>query len=225
LTRSGVGSTEPPDRGGDGSAGAGAGKYDDAAESFTEQEYGDPDRYFGHRAKIVAELGPQLLSGDAILDLACADGSAAQPLIARGLRYTGVDMSEAMLAAARAKHPGARFDQGDLLTYEPPEPVAATTIFRSLHFLDDRVAFFRHVAGFTEKKLVFDIAPRRYSLGEIRAELRQAGFPRLATRPFLVPQHGRLPAPANAALEVLEPTLVARLLLRFRFSLICAAYR
>lgn len=200
-------------------------KYDAAAESFTEREYGDPDRYFGHRAKIVVALGPRLEPGDRVLDLACADGSAAAPLLERGLRYTGVDMSEPMLTSARARHPRARFEQGDLLAYEPPEPVAATTIFRSLHFVEDRPAFFRHVGAFTEKKLVFDFAPRRYSRREIRKELRDAGFPRLATRPFLVPQHGRLPAPAAAALEVLEPTLVARLILRFRFSLICSAFR
>ena len=221
---SGVGSTEPPNSGGAGSAGAGAGKYGAAAQRFTELEYGDPERYFGHRAKLVAGLGPRLEPGDEILDLACADGSAAPPLLALGLRYTGVDASETMLAVARNRHE-ARFVQGDLLTYEPPAPVATTTIFRSLHFVDDRVAFFRRIAGFTEKKLVFDVSPRRYSQRTLRSELHDAGFPRLATRAFLVPQHGRVPAPLAAALEVLEPTLVARLLLRFRFSLICAAYR
>ncbi len=199
-------------------------KYDEAAGSFTEREYGDPERYFGHRAKIVAGLGPRLDPGDEILDLACADGSAAPSLIALGLRYTGVDTSDAMLEVARSRH-DATFARGDLLTYEPPAPVAATTIFRSLHFVDDRVEFFRRVAGFTEMKLVFDVSPRRYSLRELRAELRAAGFLRVATRPFLVPQHGRLPAPVGAALEVLEPTLVGRLLLRFRFTRICAAYR
>jgi hypothetical protein len=115
---------------------------------------------------------------------------------------------------------------GDLLTYEPPQPVAATTIFRSLHFADDRVAFFRHVGGFTERKLVFDVSPRRYRLDELRAELRAAGWTGLATRPFLVPQHGRLPRPAAGALQALEHVRpVADLLLRRRFALVCAAFR
>ena len=134
-------------------------KYDELAERFTDHEYGDPARYFGHRAEIVVSLGPPLEPGDAILDLACADGSAVPPLVDRGLRYLGVDASDAMLEVARRQHGArARFELGDLLTYEPSEPVAATTIFRSLHFVDDRVAFFRRVAGFTEKKLVFDVA-------------------------------------------------------------------
>jgi SAM-dependent methyltransferase len=204
-----------------------SGKYEELAERFTEHEYGDPERYFGHRADIVVSLGPRLEAGDTILDLACADGSAVPPLVEHGFRYTGVDASEAMLEVARRRHGDrARFELGDLLLYEPPEPVAATTIFRSLHLVDDRVAFFRRVAGFTEKKLVFDISPRRYALDEVCGELRDAGFERLATRPFLVAQHGRLPPPLAAGLQALEHVRpAAHLLLRRRFALVCAAFR
>jgi SAM-dependent methyltransferase len=202
-------------------------KYDELAERFTDHEYGDPARYFGHRAEIVVSLGPPLDPGDGILDLACADGSAVPPLADRGLRYLGVDASEAMLDVARRRHGvRARFELGDLLTYEPSEPVAATTIFRSLHFVDDRVGFFRHVAGFTAKKLVFDVAPRRYAVEDLRRELAAAGLTALATRPFLVPQHGRLPGPAAAGLQALENVRpVASALLRRRFALLCAAFR
>lgn len=200
-------------------------KYDALAGRFTEHEYGDPERYFGRRATLVASLGPPLEAGDTVLDLACADGSAAPALLARGLRYVGLDASEAMLEAAGARAPTARFELGDLLTYEPPETVAATTIFRSLHFVRDRPAFFRHVAGYTEKKLVFDVSPRRYSLDRLADELRAAGLPGLVTRAFLVPQHGRLPAPAASILAVAERTPLARLLLRYRFTLICSASR
>lgn len=200
-------------------------KYDELAGCFTEHEYGDPERYFGHRAEIVVELGPRLEPGDRILDLACADGSAAPPLLARGLRYTGVDASDAMLEVARRRAPAAEFVTGDLLAFEPTEAVAATTMFRSLHFVEDRVAFFRHVAGFTEKKLVIDFAPRRYSPGRLQAELATAGFGHVALRPFLVSQHARLPAPVATVLASLEGTPVAKLLLRFRFSYVCSAWR
>jgi hypothetical protein len=61
-------------------------KYDEAAERFTEQEYGDPRRYFSHRAELVVSLGPRLEPGDEVLDLACADAGLAEPLLARGLR-------------------------------------------------------------------------------------------------------------------------------------------
>jgi SAM-dependent methyltransferase len=202
-------------------------KYDELAERFTEHEYGDPERYFGHRAGIVASLGPPLAAGDTILDLACADGSAVPPLAGLGLRYVGVDASDAMLEVARRRHGDrARFELGDLLTYAPPEPVAATTIFRSLHVVDDRVAFVGHVAAFTEKKLVFDVSPRRHSLDRLRAELRDAGFGAIATRPFLVPQHGRLSGQLVAGLQALEHVRpAANLLLRRRFGLVCAAFR
>jgi ubiquinone/menaquinone biosynthesis C-methylase UbiE len=200
-------------------------KYDELADRFTEHEYGDPERYFGHRATIVVTVGPRLEPGDRILDLACADGSAAPPLIARGLRYTGVDASEAMLEIARTRVPAAEFVAGDLLTYSPPEPVAATTIFRSLHFVEDRTTFFRHVASFTEKKLVFDFAPRRHSPADVHAELSEAGFGRVAFHPFFVSQHTRLPRPVANLLVSLERTPLARLLLHVRFSYVCAASR
>jgi len=78
-------------------------KYDEVAERFTEQEYGDPRRYFSHRARLVVSLGPRLEPGDEVLDLACADAGLAEPLLDRGLRYTGVDASGAMVAVARRR--------------------------------------------------------------------------------------------------------------------------
>jgi SAM-dependent methyltransferase len=202
-------------------------KYTAGAATFTAREYGDPDRYFGHRAAIVAELGPALVPGDRVLDLAAADASFAPPLLARGLEYMGLDLNAAMVAVARERHGDRiRIEQADLLAYVPPEPVAATVCFRSLYFAPDRAAFLRHVAGYTEKKVLFDFDPRAGSLAELRADLRTAGLDRLDARPFFVPQHGRLPAPVAAALHAAETIgPLARLALRVRFSLICAAYR
>ncbi|HET7043545.1 MAG TPA: hypothetical protein VFI37_01740 [Gaiellaceae bacterium] len=202
-------------------------KYAAAAETFTEREYGDPERYFGRRARIVAELGPPLEPGDRVLDLAAADASAAPPLLALGLAYSGLDLTEAMVEVARARHvERIEIETGDMLTHVPPEPVAATTCFRSLYFAPDRVAFLRHVAAYTGKKVLFDVDPRRRPLAEVRAELAAAGFDRLAARPFFVPQHAALPAPVAAALAAAEhvPPL-ARLVLRARFSLVVAGYR
>lgn len=202
-------------------------KYDQLAETFTEREYGDPERYFGRRAEIVRDLGPRLEPGERVLDLACADGSFAPPLLALDLAYTGVDLSERMIEVARARHGArARFELADMFSYRPPEPVAATVCFRSLYFAHDRVGFLRHVAGFTEKKVLFDVDPRRERLDALRADLRAAGFPHLAVRPFFVPQHRRLPpalAAGLAAAERIPPA--ARLLLRARFSVIAAGHR
>lgn len=202
-------------------------KYAAAAGTFTAREYGDPERYFGHRARIVAELGPQLAPGDTVLDLAAADASAAPPLLALGLAYRGLDLTDAMIEVARARHGGRiEVESGDMLTYVPPEPVAATTCFRSIYFAPDRAAFLRHVAGYTERKVLFDHDPRKEPLERVRADLAAAGFDGLALRPFFVPQHARLPAPAAAALAAAErvPPL-ARLVLRRRFSVVVAGYR
>jgi SAM-dependent methyltransferase len=202
-------------------------KYTAIARTFTEREYGDPDRYFGHRAEIVATLGPPLVAGDRVLDLAAADASFAPPLLARGLDYTGLDLNEAMVDVARARYgERIRVERADMLAYVPAEPVAATVCFRSLYFAPDRVAFLRHVAAYTGKKVLFDVDPRRESLDSLRADLRAAGLDAVAFRPFFVPQHGRLPGPVAAALHAAETVgPLARLVLRARFSLVCAAYR
>lgn len=203
------------------------GKYDAFAGEFTAREYGDPERYFRRRAEIVLGLGPRVGAGDTVVDLACADGSFALPLIGAGLRYTGVDLSEPMVEVARGRIGGrGRVERGDLTSWAPPAPVALTTCFRSLHFVPDREAWFRHLASFTERKVVFDVSPRRVPLATIRRELAAAGLPRLDVHPFFVPQHGRLPAPVAGLLRALEGSgPVASALLRVRFVAICAASR
>jgi len=103
--------------------------------------------------------------------------------------------------------------------------VTATTIFRAIYYTRDRVAFLRRVAGYTEKKLVFDLNPRQYRVDEVRADLRGAGFDRLALRPFFAPQRFSLPRAAASVLYAFERTPVAGALLRFRFSYLCAAFR
>ena len=56
-----------------------------------------------HRAELIATLGPALGPGDEVLDLACGDGGLGEDLLARGLRYRGVDSTPEMVEAARAR--------------------------------------------------------------------------------------------------------------------------
>ena len=202
-------------------------KYADAAAGWSEEQYADAAGYLAHRADLVVSVGPPLVAGDVVLDLACGDAALADFLLARGLRYVGVDATEAMVAAARARlGERARVELGDLNDYEPPEPVAATTCFRAIYYARDRLEFFRRVAGYTERKLVFDLNPRQYELGDVERDLRAAGFGRLDLRPFFSPQNVALPRPAAALLHAAERTgALARLALRYRFSYICAASR
>ena len=136
----------------------------------------------------------------------------------------GLDLSGPMVAAARARlGPRATVEHGDLNTYEPPEPVAATTVFRAIYYAHDRLAFFRRAAGYTERKLVFDLNPRQFPLTAVVRELRNAGFVRVDVRPFFTPQTVALPRPLAAALAAAERAgPLARLALRFRFTYLVA---
>lgn len=202
-------------------------QYDRAAERWTQEAYADPAAYLARRAAVVIELGPPLRPGELVLDLACGDGGLGAHLLERGLGYRGVDASEAMVEAARRRlGERAPVELGDLNDYEPPEPVAATTVFRALYYAHDRLAFFRRVAGYTGRKLVFDLNPRQYRVADVLAELREAGFGDVALRPFFVPQTRGLPQPCVAVLRALERVgPVARLALRVRFTYLVAAVR
>jgi SAM-dependent methyltransferase len=202
-------------------------QYAREAEGWTEGAYADVGAYLTHRAELIESLGPALDQGDSVLDLACGDGGLGEALLARGLGYRGVDATPEMVESARRRLDGrAEIELGDLNVYVPSEPVAATTVFRAIYYARDRAAFFAHVAGFTEKKLVFDLNPRQYRVDEVVAELRAAGLTRVALRPFLVPQTVSLPRPLLASAKALERTgPLARLALRVRFTYLVAASR
>jgi hypothetical protein len=191
-------------------------------KTWSEREYADPVPYLRHRAELVVSLGPRLQPGDRLCDLACGDGGLADFL--PGIEYVGVDADPKMVAEARVK--GREIAWADMNDYEPDRPVAATSIFRAVYYARDRLAFFRRVAGYTERKLVFDLNPREYRLEEVAADLRQAGFDRIALRPFFAPQTVALPRPVAAALVAAERAWpLARLALRFRFTYLVASWR
>ncbi|HWQ23758.1 MAG TPA: class I SAM-dependent methyltransferase [Gaiellaceae bacterium] len=202
-------------------------QYARQAEGWTARAYADPSAYLEHRADLVIALGPRLERGDEVLDLACGDAGLGEVLLRRGLRYRGIDATAEMVAEARRRlGEGVPLEVADLNEYAPPAPVAATTVFRALYYARDRRAFFRHVAAFTERKLVFDLNPRQYPLEDVVADLEAAGLARVALRPFFVPQTVALPAPLLAAAKALERAgPLARLALRFRFTYLVAAWR
>jgi SAM-dependent methyltransferase len=202
-------------------------KYDSKAARWTEGEYANARAYLEHRARLVVELGPRLGLGDRVCDLACGDGGFGEHLVARGLEYLGVDANEAMVEAARRRlGDRAEVVRADLNEFVPAGPVAAVTCFRAIYYGRDRQAFFRHVAGFAERKLVFDLNPRQFPLDAVLSDLRGAGFARVALRPFFVPQRVALPGPLAAAARAAERSgPLGRLALRFRFTYLVAASR
>ena len=197
-------------------------KYASGADRWSEEAYADAASYLAARAQLVISLGPPLEPGDTVLDLACGDGGLGDFLPEQ--RYRGVDASPEMVDAARRR--GRDVVQADLNDYAPVEPVQATTIFRAIYYARDRRALLGRVAGYTEKKLVFDLNPRQYRLDDVRADLLAAGFDRLDVRPFFVPQTHAPAAPVAGALRLLERSgPAARLVLRVRFTYMCSASR
>jgi hypothetical protein len=210
---------------GDGEAvdlGARRSRDTEGVKTWSDREYADPVPYLRHRGELILSLGPRLEAGDRLCDLACGDGGLSDFL--PGLEYVGVDADPRMVEEARSK--GREIADADLNEFEPDRPVAATTIFRAIYYARDRLAFFRHVAGYTERKLVLDLNPRQYRLGDVAADLRAAGFPNVVTRPFFVPQTVALPRPLAAALVAAERVgPLARLALRYRFTYLVVASR
>jgi SAM-dependent methyltransferase len=202
-------------------------QYDVAAAGWSDEQYADSESYLRHRAEVVVALGPRLVPGDSVLDLACGDAGLAEPLLEEGLRYEGVDVSAPMVDAAR-KRLGARAEihRADLNDFVPAQTVQVTTCFRAVYYARDRREFFRHVAGYTEKKVVFDLNPRQYRVEDISADLAAAGLTRVELRPFFSPQRVGLPRPIALALRAAEQSgPLARLALRYRFTYMVAASR
>jgi demethylmenaquinone methyltransferase/2-methoxy-6-polyprenyl-1,4-benzoquinol methylase len=86
------------------------------------------------RAVDLAQVGP----GSRALDVATGTGDLAIALSRRGADVVGSDFSEGMLAKARAKAPGLRWEQADALALPYPDDAfdAATVGFGARNFSD-----------------------------------------------------------------------------------------
>ena len=87
----------------------------------------------------LVELGFQ--SGWHVLDIACGTGMASAPLGERGMKITGVDLSEPMLERARMRLPDGTFVRGkaEELPFKDHE-FDATVCAQAIHWMDQRKA-------------------------------------------------------------------------------------
>lgn len=92
---------------------------DPAAETFAafaphydlfSREYRH-DRWLTTLARLAREHG---LPGRDVLDVACGTGKSLAPLVARGFRVVGCDISPEMLAVACEHHPQVEFHEADM---------------------------------------------------------------------------------------------------------------
>jgi SAM-dependent methyltransferase len=79
---------------------------------------------------------------DLVADVGCGPGRAAAFMAERGLDVVGVDVSQAMLAAARSAHPFIRFEEGqlDALPFETGVLAGAVCWYSIIYTPLDRLA-------------------------------------------------------------------------------------
>lgn len=108
-----------------------------AAQDWSATSYEKNARFVSDlTADVVAWLDPK--PGERVLDLGCGDGALTERLVGMGLDVEGIDISEAMLEAARAR--GLSVRQGDATSFTVAAPVDAVFSNAVLHWVRDPVA-------------------------------------------------------------------------------------
>ena len=172
------------------------------------------------RAALVAAIDPQ--AGERLLDVAAGTGLVSFALARRGCEVIGVDQSEAMLAAARAR--AARRPElagrvsfvggeAERLPFDDAEFDALTFTYL-LRYVDDRLATMRELVRVVKPggrigMLEFGV-PRRPVLRALwRAHTRLAlpALGRLVSRPWY--EVGRFLGPSIERLDREQPDLAA----------------
>jgi SAM-dependent methyltransferase len=115
--------------------------YDAVAASYAERF----DAELEHKPLDRALLATVVEEADAaapIADLGCGPGHVAAWLAGHGARAVGIDLSPAMVAAARERHREVEFRQGDLLALpaDDGEFGALVAFYCLIHLAEDEVA-------------------------------------------------------------------------------------
>lgn len=96
---------------------------------------------YDHQHGFVSKYGEDLIGllkpapGEAILDIGCGTGDLANLIAASGAEVTGLDHSAEMVAAAREKYPGTRFDIGSASDFNFDMPFDAVFSNATLHWV------------------------------------------------------------------------------------------
>ena len=112
------------------------------------------DAYRGAKPvnRCVEAFASLLEPGSRVLDVGCGAGRPiASYLVDQGFHVTGIDISERMIAKARALGlRNADFQVADVLEYRPPAPFDAVIAFDSLWHVDwsSQAALYGHLASF-----------------------------------------------------------------------------
>jgi predicted TPR repeat methyltransferase len=84
----------------------------------------------------VSNFAKLLRTGDSVLDVGCGSGVPnAKHLVEEGMRVTGIDISEALLAIAKKNVPGATFLKSDIVDFQSTEKFDGIIAWDSLFHL------------------------------------------------------------------------------------------
>ncbi|WP_431886202.1 class I SAM-dependent methyltransferase [Micromonospora wenchangensis] len=145
---------------------------------------GTYDARYGHVVSsgesLVDLLAPR--TGEHILDLGCGTGTVTAQIAHRGATVHGLDVSGSMIAEARRRHPGIRFDLGDADALTPDATYDAVFCNSVLHWIAAPTRLFAAVfATLAPGGRFVAEAPVVGSLAELRELLlrawEQAGIP------------------------------------------------
>jgi SAM-dependent methyltransferase len=205
-------------------------KYDQAAETYSSR-YADPDAIARRQRDLLASWGSRVLPGASVLELGCADGFVTEVLVRAGYRVTAVDLSRHMIEIARARlaqrHLEAELIVADVNEFLPGRDYDAVLglMWTFFAYARDPEAVLGRLAERTSKILV-DLNPRLLSSDRAVGALHTSGLPRVASRPFFIPQRYRLGLIARTVLRAAELTPGVRaLILKRKFVVILKGER
>jgi SAM-dependent methyltransferase len=94
--------------------------YDPVADEYALKFFHELDHKPFDR-QLLDRFAERLHGRGPVCDMGCGPGQIARYLSDRGADAFGIDLSAAMVEAARRLNPGLRFEQGDLRTLDAPD--------------------------------------------------------------------------------------------------------
>jgi SAM-dependent methyltransferase len=87
--------------------------------------------------RLIAELALARHPRGTVVDLGCGSGILAGAVVEAGYQVVGIDMSDAMVALARARAPNAEFHVGSFISVALPTSLAVTAIGEVVNYAFD----------------------------------------------------------------------------------------